>query len=187
MASSHVKGVLDLTFLDIKDESDLQNSLHSDRVLSIPLATTSPSNSPTRRRKQALEEVKAIRLANNEISLLQHIISPISNFIDTTKITWLDLSFNHIERLDLAIFTVFPNVTTLYLQANHISKLSEVKKLEGFPNLKSLAMYGNPIEEHKHYRNYVLLHCKSMVNFDMSPVTKSERTMVSTGLSCWKC
>ena len=253
MTSAHVKGVLDLTFADIKEENDLQTALTSERVLSIPLATTSSMNSPDKKKKAALEEVKAIRLANNEISSVSILSNPFTNFIDTAKISWLDLSFNRIEKLDESFVIAFPQVTTLYLQANQITRLTELKKLtgmgwylypiqsflsslfnlsyvchsirysyccdshtflrmnvsisprfhrgrwlfllvhfvlhlhlafiniflslsisisllsSGFPKLKSLAVYGNPVEEHKHYRNFVLFTCKALKNFDMSP------------------
>ena len=138
-------------------------------------ATT--DNSP---KKKQPEEIKAIRIANNAISNLQILMNPFSSLFDTSKVTWLDISFNQIDKISSSLFELFPNITALYLQANTIARLSEIKKLEKLPNLKSLAIYGNPVEEHKHYRNYVLFFCKLLTNFDMSPVTKSERTMVST-------
>jgi hypothetical protein len=123
--------------------------------------------------------IQAIRIANNMISNVSILVNPFQTLFDTSKIMWLDISFNHIEDINPIIFELFPNVTALYLQSNQIKKLSEIRKLENFRFLKSLAIYGNPIEEHKHYRNYILFYCKLLTNFDMSPVTKSERTMVS--------
>lgn len=129
-------------------------------------------------KKKKTEEIKAIRMANNLIYSLQILISPFCSMLDTSKVTWLDVSFNQIETLDTSIFDHFPNISALYLQANKILRLSEIRKLEKFQRLKSIAIFGNPVEEHKHYRNYVLYYCKSLTNFDMSPVTKSERQMV---------
>jgi Leucine-rich repeat (LRR) protein len=129
-------------------------------------------------KKKPTEEIKAIRMANNLICNLQILINPFCSMLDTSKVTWLDVSFNQIETLDPLIFEHFPNISTLNLQANKILKLSEIRKLEKFQRLKSIAIFGNPVEEHKHYRNYVLYYCKSLTNFDMSPVTKSERQMV---------
>ena len=143
------------------------------------LQTTLPKVlSTTVIKKKQTEEIKAIRMANNFICNLQILISPFCSMLDTSKVTWLDVSFNQIETLDPLIFEHFPNISALYLQANKISKLSEIRKLEKFQRLKSIAIFGNPVEEHKHYRNYVLYYCKSLTNFDMSPVTKSERQMV---------
>jgi Leucine-rich repeat (LRR) protein len=167
---------------------DLQNALTSDNVqnMAVTATTTSLTTSPTIKtagespKKKKIEEIKAIRIANNSISNLQILSNPFVNLFDTKKVSWLDLSFNQIEKINSIIFEIFPNVTALYLQANQISRLSEIKKLENFPLLKSLTIFGNPVEEHKHYRNYVLYFCKALTNFDLSPVTKKERTMVST-------
>ena len=138
-SSAHTKGVLDLTFHDLKDETDVTAALASDRVAALPLATTaalSAASATEKKKKMALEEVKAIRIANNEIVDAKILCSPFMSFTDTTKVSWLDLSFNRIERLDPELFKAFPNVTTLYLQANQIAKLTELKKLGGFPLLK---------------------------------------------------
>lgn len=69
---------------------------------------------------------------------------------------------------------LFPSLTTLYLHANKIGKLGEIRKLLPMQSLKSLSLYGNPVEENKHYRNFVLYICPNLMQFDMSPVTKSE-------------
>ena len=174
-ATTHTKGVLDLTFHDLKDETDVATALASDRVTALPLATTAAlSSAGAEKKKVTLEEIKAIRIANNEIADAKALCSPFTSFMDTSKVSWLDLSFNRIEKIDLELFKAFPNVTTLYLQANQIAKLSELKKLAGFTSLKvtmcgpeepiipnqlrrpspfsplspcqSLAIYGNPVE-----------------------------------------
>ena len=151
----------------------------SEKMATTGVQTTLPKALSTSAvKKKQTEEIKAIRMANNLICNLQILISPFCSMLDTSKVTWLDVSFNQIETLHPLIFEHFPNISALYLQANKILKLSEIKKLEKFQRLKSIAIFGNPVEEHKHYRNYVLYHCKSLTNFDMSPVTKSERQMV---------
>ena len=169
------------------------NALATDRIQNMATSSTtstvgtaaSSSASTTQKKKQP-EEIKAIRIANNAITTLQIFIDPFSNLFDTSKVTWLDLSFNQIDKIDSAVLEMFPNLTALYFQANMITRLSEIRKLEKLSSLKSLAIYGNPVEEHKHYRNYVLYFCKSLTNFDMSPVTKNERTMVSIRVqSCY--
>ena len=163
--------------------TDVTNALTSDRMQNMSTTVTLAATGSGSPKKKKYEEIKAIRIANNSINNLKILVNPFSTLFDTTKVTWLDISFNQIEKISLEIFEIFPNITALYLQANAISRLSEIKKLEKFPCLKSLAIYGNPVEEHKHYRNYVLFFCKSLTNFDMSPVTNNERTMVSTDYS----
>ena len=120
-------------------------------------------------------EVQALRLGNNllrDFSLLS--ATCLHNLIDASKVLWLDLSFNEITKTD-EVSALFPNVTTVYLHANKIAKLGEIKKISKLSKLKSLSMYGCPVEENKHYRNYVLYSCKLLTQFDASPVTASER------------
>lgn len=42
------------------------------------------------------------------------------------------------------------------MHGNYIKNLEEAKKLNGFRNLQSLTLYGNPIETIKNYRLWVL-------------------------------
>jgi len=215
MTSTHVLGVLDLTFLDLEEEADLEKGINERGIHVLPnsplrkaavsasttfsgaetasemaLALTatgslspgspssgSPVGSPSRRKKQTTrEEVKALRLGNNNISLLSILSTKtLTHRIDTTKVLWIDLSFNNLEKIASDFAETFPSLTTLHLQANKIAKLSQIKKLGSLKHLKSLAMYGNPVEENKHYRNFVLHTCAALTQFDASPVCEYEK------------
>lgn len=217
MTSSHVIGVLDLTFMEIKEEADLILAItergkhilpnspgkltkliiddfsngtkdeNSSKIASPEntVVITNGFDSPTKGKKNR-EEVKAIRLTNNNISNLVILVNPISNTLDTFKVLWLDLSFNLIKKISEEFIQAFSNVTTLYLQANQISRLSEIKKFSKFAELKSLSLYGNPVEEHKHYRNYTFYYCPKLTQFDMSPVTKVERKLMDVWYATFK-
>jgi hypothetical protein len=171
MKPVQVDGVLDMTFLDIREESDFQNGL----ALRMP-GTLTPTSSPSKKKKN---EIRAIRLANNYFTTVDIISGGLSNRIDMDKVLWLDLSFNQITSIIDDFAKLFPNLTTLNLHANKIFKLQDIKKIGSVENLKSLSLYGNPVEEHKHYRNYVLHSCSKLTQFDSSPVTKSEIQRVS--------
>jgi hypothetical protein len=199
--SAYAKGVLDLTFLDIKEEADLERALtershlilnkggmtnssfnftmhannngsggnnnsgnHNTHMAepSSPTAASpggepalgntsgSPNSSPTRRRRgESGEEIKAIRLANNLIENLNILYGPMSRALDCSSVQWIDISFNAIKNIPDSFIALFPNVTTVYCHANQVAKLSVAKKFAGFPALKSLSLYGNPVEEHK--------------------------------------
>lgn len=208
MTSAHVKGVIDMTFLDIREEADFKIGFdlrYTSKLITLavpsPTAvmtttntkkentiTTDKNNSPSRSKSPSkknssmiasTEEIKAIRIANNEISSIDIIFPTITTILDGNKILWIDLSFNFIIKISPDLAKLLPNLTTLYLHANKISKLAEIKKLSGLVNLKSVALYGNPVEDHKHYRNFVLYTCPKLSQFDMSPVTKSEVKLVS--------
>jgi hypothetical protein len=164
-----VRGVVDMTFLDIYEEGDLSQALTTKFAPASPDQTI---KSPGK--KKAPETIKAIRLGNNEISSIDILYKSISTTLDGTNILWIDLSFNQITKISDGIAKTFPNLATLNLHANKLSRLSEIKKLASVLTLKSVSLHGNSIEEHKHYRNYCLFMCPNLRQFDMSPVTAGE-------------
>lgn len=62
-----------------------------------------------------------------------------------TNLIWIDISYNYLTTIDDEI-TKFPNLQNLYLQYNYIKDLGETKKLHKLKSLKSLNLFGNPIE-----------------------------------------
>ena len=66
-------------------------------------------------------------------------------------IRWIDLSFNNIRVFGDCFKCI--RRCKLNLQANRISDLKQVKRLGELPKLKKLSLFGNPIEEKKHYRS----------------------------------
>ncbi len=175
-------GVLDLSFLNIKSENDINNGIiEKTKQDESPKKTksgtlNSPPSSPS---KNKSTEYKAIRLGNNEIININIIKCMSSHEIIFSNILWLDLSFNLITKITDEFIELLPNILTLYLHANKISKLSEIKKLGQFQALKSLTVYGNPVEENKHYRNMVIYTCKNLQQLDFTPITGSQRKKVN--------
>jgi hypothetical protein len=182
----HTRGVLDLTFMDIDSEETLAERIRTESALQIKSPSKKSGNTAVlagevqaggKSKGAEAEKVRAVRLSNNRVKTLDTLVGPMVANIDTKEIQWLDLSFNHIQSFGHAdnVSAAFQNITTIYMHANKVSRLSQVKKLKAFPNLKSLTLYGNPIEEHKHYRNYVMYYCPHISQFDSSPITHSER------------
>ncbi|XP_065802362.1 leucine-rich repeat-containing protein 51 isoform X3 [Muntiacus reevesi] len=91
------------------------------------------------------------------------------------NLAWIDLSFNDLTSID-PVLTTFFNLSVLYLHGNSIQRLGEVNKLAVLPRLRSLTLHGNPIEEEKGYRQYVLCTLPRITTFDFSGVTKADRT-----------
>lgn len=126
------------------------------------------------------EDYKAIRLSNNSIADLGIIPAPLLSSpllrIDFDRICWLDVSFNSITALTDAFVALMPNLCTLNLHANAISKLSDIKKLAALKRLRSLTMCGNPVADSRHYRNMVLhFSASTLVQLDFGCITNSER------------
>ena len=126
------------------------------------------------------EEIKALRLANNAIPNFLLFEALQASFLDSYKIMWVDLSFNKIKRIDENLSTHVPNIQTLYLHANQISRYSDIRRLSCFTQIKSLTLYGNPVEEQKHYRNVVLYYFPNLTQLDFSVITAGERAKVES-------
>jgi hypothetical protein len=183
MTSTHVKGVLDMTFLDIRDEAKFKEgmTMRFPRPSSPSKTASNAADQPASPKRTKKETITAIRLANNSIDKVDVIVASISQNpdVDPQKILWMDLSFNNISSIPDDFFSLFPNLKTIQLHANNISKVSEIKKFSKLSNLTSITLFGNPVEEHKHYRNFTLYCNPLLTSFDMSPVIKSERLRVS--------
>lgn len=171
MSTSGDTIVLDLTFRDIKEEADLSHCLDE-------LMNPKAASSPGKRKKK--DDVKGLKLNNNEVSNLTIICNPISSILIPSYITWLDLSFNAILSINVDLAEFLPNLATFYLHANQISKLSEIRKLQQFPLLKSVTLYGNPVEENKHYRNMALFCCPALVQLDFGTITAQQKDKMQT-------
>ena len=202
MTATRVQGVVDLTFLDIEDEASLATALGCQNLSNTAVLTeTDESNnsnqqnqetknssrgesrggggneSPSMKRRR--ETTKGLRLSNNLIRDMDIIVNPVRSSFDPSRLLWLDLSFNKLKNISIQLLTDCVGLTTLYLHANEISKLSQVKKLSVLTSLKSLTLYGNPVEEHKHYKKYILYNNTHLQQFDSSTVTKVDRVQVS--------
>lgn len=67
------------------------------------------------------------------------------------ELRWLDLSQCKLTSIQDEL-TRFPKLQMLYLHANQITKLSDVKKLGRLSGLQKLTLHGNPIAELPHYK-----------------------------------
>lgn len=90
MSSSHVLGVLDLTFLEIEEETDFMNGFALRQNPPSPQktieGTPSPGKSPGSKKEKKPEVIKAVRLSNNLIRSMDIIGSCITSCLDSTKI-----------------------------------------------------------------------------------------------------
>jgi Leucine-rich repeat (LRR) protein len=75
---------------------------------------------------------------------------------NSNKLQWIDLSYNYLERIEDVVVTDFPHLRVLYLHGNYILNLEEVRKLNTLPELHTLTLYGNPMEQIDNYRMWVL-------------------------------
>lgn len=123
---------------------------------------------------------KCLKFNNNVIGDVSGLMSfAQSVLIDPEALSWIDLCCNEITKID-PVFCDFPNLQILYLHGNQINDIREVDKLGGMKTLRKLSLHGNPIDNIKGYRSYVLAAIPHLISFDMSTVTKQEHRTADT-------
>ncbi|KFO24002.1 leucine-rich repeat-containing protein 51 isoform X1 [Fukomys damarensis] len=131
---------------------------------------------PLKHSKSGKSVTQSLWLNNNVLSDLRDFNQVVSQLLEHPEnLAWIDLSFNDLTSID-PVLTTFFNLSVLYLHGNSIQRLGEVNKLAVLPRLRSLTLHGNPIEEEKGYRQYVLCSLPRITTFDFSGVTKTDRT-----------
>nr|XP_012374342.2 transmembrane O-methyltransferase homolog [Dasypus novemcinctus] len=131
---------------------------------------------PLRHSKSGKSLTQSLWLNNNVLNDLRDFSQVVSQLLEHPEnLAWIDLSFNDLTSID-PVLTTFFNLSVLYLHGNSIQCLGEVDKLAVLPRLRSLTLHGNPMEEEKGYRQYVLCTVPRITTFDFSGVTKADRT-----------
>eukprot|EP00163_Fabomonas_tropica_P005653 TRINITY_DN15278_c0_g1_i1.p1 TRINITY_DN15278_c0_g1~~TRINITY_DN15278_c0_g1_i1.p1 ORF type:complete len:249 (+),score=26.10 TRINITY_DN15278_c0_g1_i1:26-772(+) len=120
----------------------------------------------------------ALKLCNNQIPNLEgwHTVTE-ALLEDPSRLTWLDLSFNQLETIDPVLLE--HKLTALYLHANNITSIKEVDKLSKLP-LRTLTLHGNPIENVKEYRSYVIARIPTLRTLDFTAITNRDRQKAET-------
>ncbi|XP_021572238.1 leucine-rich repeat-containing protein 51 isoform X3 [Carlito syrichta] len=131
---------------------------------------------PLKHSKSGKSLTQSLWLNNNVLSDLKDFKQVASQLLEHPEnLAWIDLSFNDLTSID-PVLTTLLNLSVLYLHGNSIQQLGEVNKLAVLPRLRSLTLHGNPMEEEKGYRQYVLCTLSRITTFDFSGVTKADRT-----------
>ncbi|XP_021021887.1 leucine-rich repeat-containing protein 51 [Mus caroli] len=131
---------------------------------------------PVRHSKSGKSLTQSLWLNNNVLNDLKDFNQVVSQLLQHPEnLAWIDLSFNDLTTID-PVLTTFFNLSVLYLHGNGIHRLGEVNKLAVLPRLRSLTLHGNPIEEEKGYRQYVLCNLPRITTFDFSGVTRADRS-----------
>ncbi|XP_075598796.1 leucine-rich repeat-containing protein 51 [Balearica regulorum gibbericeps] len=96
-----------------------------------------------------------------------------------TQLRWLDLSFNRLTTID-PVLTTLRALQSLQLHGNGIGSLAEVDKLGVLLRLRRLTLHGNPMEEQRGYRSYVLSLLPHLTSLDFTGVTGQDRQDAAT-------
>lgn len=126
-------------------------------------------------RADAALKISSVKLNNNLFESWEGFADAIEHVISEKDcLDMLDLSFNKLSTIDDTI-TRYQTLGGLYLHGNKISSFRELRKLKKLPNLRKLSLHGNPIEEKKGYRNFVIALIPTLKQLDFTPITALDR------------
>jgi Ran GTPase-activating protein (RanGAP) involved in mRNA processing and transport len=130
----------------------------------------------------------SLRANNNKITDLDDMKEALhAIFDDLSKLQWLDLSGNAISSIPPTAFADYPELFTLHLHGNGLSKYADVDNLaRHLPNLHALTLHGNPLDEKKHFRNYVIAAFPKLAQLNFSCVTRGDRERAETWANIYK-
>ncbi|KAF4133052.1 Leucine-rich repeat [Phytophthora infestans] len=145
---------------------------------------TAAGTSPTKKRQTSV----SLRVNNNKIFSLDDMQGALCAVFDyPEKLQWLDLSGNALESIPPDAFSAYPELFTLHLHGNLLSKYSDIDALaKWLPRLHSISLHGNPLEEKKHYRNYVIASFPHLKQLNFSSVTIGDRDQAETWTKIYK-
>ena len=134
-----------------------------------------------------VEYTNAIILHNNTISSLEgianvlNLIVPEPDFLLSRPridlIQWLDLSFNHLTFIHEDIAKL-PFLKIFYAHANYFNSIDDIAALAKCPCLFNLTLHGNPIEQIKGYRYFIISMMPALNKFDFTLVSEKELDIV---------
>uniref|UniRef100_A0A7S3FUK3 Leucine-rich repeat-containing protein 51 n=1 Tax=Strombidium rassoulzadegani TaxID=1082188 RepID=A0A7S3FUK3_9SPIT len=132
-------------------------SLQATKVGMIGSRKQDDGKEESQRKKEINYSVNSLFLNNNEIRDLSGLFTTLSTFVlyEPDKLQWLNLSYNYLIKVDHDILN-FSQLKSLQLHGNYINDLEEIRKLNEIGTLQTLTLNGNPIEEIKGYRLFVL-------------------------------
>ncbi|XP_054663630.1 leucine-rich repeat-containing protein 51 [Grus americana] len=123
---------------------------------------------------------QALRLNNNSLGGLGGLPPALEQLLVVpTQLRWLDLSFNRLTTID-PVLTTLRALQSLQLHGNGIGSLAEVDKLGVLLRLRRLTLHGNPMEEQRGYRSYVLSLLPHLTSLDFTGVTRQDRQDAAT-------
>ena len=68
-----------------------------------------------------------------------------------------------------------PNLSVLKLHGNAITKLAAVDQLAQLPQLITLTLHGNDVDQNAGYRNYIISGISSLKSLDFTTITPKDR------------
>lgn len=99
-------------------------------------------------------------------------------------IQWIDISHNKIEEIHPDILNL-KFLKILYCHANYIKEIEKVTILRNCKSLLNLTLHGNPIEQIKGYRQFIVEIVPSLEKLDFTLVSEKELDIIYHRGSRW--
>ncbi|XP_046559342.1 leucine-rich repeat-containing protein 51-like [Haliotis rubra] len=164
---------LDFSFYKLASVQDVYDE--EPRAVTCKKGESSPRVS-----KENKSKAQCLRLNNNQLSDIKLLLEVTESlFTNPGALGWIDLSFNDLTVID-PVLTEFENLEILYLHGNNIAKIQEVDKLQSLRSLRKLTLHGNPVEEFKGYKQYILSLMPWLLGLDFFRITKADLKTAET-------
>ena len=125
--------------------------------------------------QRKVKNAAALRLCNNTLKDISGLFAASAEIVaNPVSLRWLDLSFNEITSIPEEL-TNFSDVSVIYMHANSIANLRDLKALTKFTGLRKLTLHGNPIEDQEDYRMFITLLCPTLRMLDFSVITRQDQ------------
>ncbi|KAK9480804.1 leucine-rich repeat-domain-containing protein [Lipomyces japonicus] len=126
-----------------------------------------------------IENLGVTKDQSDSIDFTDNEITHLSNIPRLNRLQRLLLAGNRISFISPSLHESVPNLTTLVLTSNLISKFSDLEGLKGLNRLTYLTFLNNPITKREHYREYIIWRIPSVRILDFEKIKNSERDSAS--------
>jgi U2 small nuclear ribonucleoprotein A' len=123
----------------------------------------------------AIENMGATNDQFDSIDLSDNEVRKLDGFPLLRRLGSLLLNNNRIAKIGANVSASLPNLHTLILSGNNITKLSDLDDLTQFDKLAWLSLLNNPVAKEKDYRLYTISRCPALKVLDFSKVKTRER------------
>ncbi len=134
-----------------------------------------------------LTYTNAVILHSNQIESLAGIHEVLSTILLNPKfdsmqnkldfIQWIDISSNHLMEIHPDILNL-KYLKILYAHANYINEIKKVEVLSNCKCLINLTLHGNPIEQIKGFRHFIIELIPTLEKFDFTLVSEKELDII---------
>jgi len=123
----------------------------------------------------AVENLGITKDQHDAIDLTDNAIIALGNIPLMRRLRTLLLANNRISTISQSLHLSVPNLTTLVLTNNNISELGDLEPLQEVKGLQYLSLLGNPVQEKKWYREWLVWRIPGLRVLDFQRIRDKER------------